>query len=78
MTQLEKQVLERIRKEFWEEVQMNFHDEVGDGKHFYLDILSDKFVGKTRTQQSKLVYACLDDLMQTGMIHALRMKCRTP
>jgi len=57
---------------------MDFHDEKWDGKHFYVDITSEKFIWKTRIEQSKLVYECLDEFMQTGSIHALRMKCRTP
>lgn len=57
---------------------MDFHDEKGDGKHFYVDITSEKFVWKTRIEQSRMVYIALDDFMKTWSIHALRMKCRTP
>lgn len=75
---LEQQVLEKIQQDFWDSVQMDFHDEKWDGKHFYVDITSDKFVWLSRIEQSKLVYSCLDEFMQTWSIHALRMKCRVP
>jgi len=78
MRDLQVQVLKKIKQDFWDTVEMEFHDEKWDGKHFYIDITSDKFIWKSRIDQSKLVYACLDDFMQTGSIHALRMKCRTP
>lgn len=78
MQTLQQQVLEKIKQEFWENVQMNFHDEKGDGKHFYLDITSEKFIWKSRIKQSQLVYSTLDEFMQTWAIHALRMKCRVP
>lgn len=75
---LEEQVLEKIKWEFWNEIQIDFHDEAWDGKHFFLDITSDKFIWMSRIEQSKMVYACLDEFLETGMIHALRMKCRVP
>jgi stress-induced morphogen len=78
MENLQGQVLEKIRSDFWSKVMMDFHDEKWDGKHFYVDITSEKFIGLSRIQQSQMVYACLDEFMQTGSIHALRMKCRTP
>lgn len=78
MENLQQQVLEKIRAVFWSAVSMDFHDEKWDGKHFYVDITSEKFIWKSRIEQSKMVYAALDEFMQTGSIHALRMKCRTP
>lgn len=78
MLSLQEKVLKKVQESFWEEVKMDFHDEKWDGKHFYLDITSEKFIWKTRVEQSKMVYAALDDFMQTWSIHALRMKCRTP
>ena len=75
---LETQVLEKIRHEFWNDIKIDFHDEKWDGKHFYVDITSEKFIGKSRIEQSKLVYTSLDEFMKTGGIHALRMKCRVP
>ncbi len=78
MTTLQKQVLENLQKAFWDDIAMDFHDEKWDGKHFYLEITSDKFIWKNRIQQSQLVYKALDEFMKTWNIHALRMKCNTP
>ena len=78
MKSLQEQVLEKIKVAFWDGVQMDFHDEKWDGKHFYVDITSEKFIWKSRIQQSKMVYDVLYEFMKTGSIHALRMKCRVP
>lgn len=75
---MQEKVLEALQKEFGDSVQIDFHDEKGDGKHFCLDISSEKFIWKSRIEQSKLVYAALDDFMKSWYIHALRMKCRVP
>lgn len=75
---LQSQVLQKITQAFWDDLQMDFHDEKWDGKHFYIDICSEKFIWKSRIDQSKMVYEVLDEFMQTWSIHALRMKCRVP
>ena len=73
---LQKNVLQTLKSTFWEEVHIEFHDEKWDGEHFYLDITSEKFIWKSRIEQSKLVYQAVDEYMKTWSIHALRMKCR--
>jgi stress-induced morphogen len=78
MKDLQEQVLSKIEEAFWEWVKMDFHDEKWDGKHFYVDITSDKFIWKSRIEQSQMVYVVLDEFMKTWSIHALRMKCRVP
>jgi len=78
MDTLQQQVLNKIQDVFWDEVTMDFHDEKWDGKHFYLEITSEKFIWKSRIEQSRLVYEALDEFMKTWSIHALRMKCNTP
>ncbi len=67
----------RIKKAFWENVSIDFHDEKWDWKHFMLFIVSDKFEWKTRIERSKQVYSILDDLLKTDSIHALRLKLKT-
>jgi len=78
MNSLVQEVEKRIKNEFWESLQMQFIDEKGDGKHFYLDIVSDKFEWLSRIQRSRKVHAILDDLLKTDAIHALRLKLSTP
>lgn len=78
MIDLQKQVLSKLQQDFGNNIHIDFHDEKWDGKHFYLDVTSEKFIWKTRIEQSKLVYRSLDNFMKTWSIHALRMKCRVP
>lgn len=75
---VQEQVLESLKNIFWGDVCIDFYDEKWDGKHFYLEITSEKFIWKTRVEQSRLVYQALDEYMKTWSIHALRMKCRVP
>jgi len=78
MKSLQERVLEKLQQDFGNEIQIHFHDEKWDGKHFFLDIESERFIWKSRVEQSKLVYESLDTFMKTWSIHALRMKCRIP
>ncbi len=73
-----EEIYNSLQKEFWDSVEIDFKDEKNDGKHFFLDICSQRFVWLTRIEQSQLVYACLDPFMKSWYIHALRMKCRIP
>ena len=75
---MHQEILIQLKEHFGEQVEIDFHDERWDGKHFFLDICSEKFIWKSRIEQSKMVYGLLDTYMKTGYIHALRMKCRTP
>ncbi|NVP17517.1 BolA family transcriptional regulator [Candidatus Gracilibacteria bacterium] len=77
MNNLYIEVEKRLRNVFGENVNIDFHDEKGDGKHFYLYIVSDIFEGKSRVERSKVVYSLLDDLLKTDYIHALRLKLKT-
>lgn len=78
MNELQENVSQKLRSVFWETVKVDFKDERWDGKHFYLDITSEKFVWLSQVEQSKLVYQALDEYMSDWNIHALRMKCRVP
>ena len=78
MDTLAEQVQEKIQEAFWDKLKMDFVDEKWDGKHFYLEIISEKFEWLGRIQRSQLVYSTLDDFMRTWAIHALRMKTKTP
>jgi len=49
---------------------------VGSG-HYDAIIVAESFVGKTMMQQHRIVYAALNDQMQTT-IHALALKTYTP
>lgn len=47
------------------------------GGHFYLTIVSDKFIDKSRIQRHQLIYKELGDMMKND-IHALSIKAYTP
>lgn len=73
-----QEVESRIKKHFWENINIDFKDEKWDWKHFYLFIVSELFIGKSRIERSQEVYEILGDLLKTNSIHALRMKLKTP
>lgn len=78
MNSLVQEVEQRIKTEFWNNIEMEFIDEKWDGKHFYLVIQSDKFEWLSRIDRSRKVHAILDDLLKDDSIHALRLKLKTP
>ena len=49
----------------------------GGGTHFRLTVVADGFVGKSRIERQRMVYAALGDLMQTR-VHALAISARAP
>lgn len=78
MNPLVTEVQDRIQTYFWEHVSLDFKDEKGDWKHFYLYIVSEIFEWKTRIERSREVHKILDDLLKTNSIHALRLKLKSP
>ena len=78
MDELQIEVQKRITQAFWEGVHIDFHDERGDGRHFELAIVSEKFEWKSRVVRSQMIYEVLGDLLKKDHIHALRMHCKTP
>jgi stress-induced morphogen len=49
-------------------------DTTGTGDHFEARVVSATFSGKSMIEQHKEVYAPLQDLLQTGQLHALSVK----
>jgi acid stress-induced BolA-like protein IbaG/YrbA len=50
----------------------------GDGRHWYVTIVSTAFEGKRPIARHQQVYATLGNRMQTDEVHALSMKTFTP
>ena len=50
----------------------------GDGRHWYATIVSSEFAGKRLIQRHQKVYATLGAKMHTDEVHALSMKTFTP
>ena len=54
------------------------HIEIGgDGHHFDLLIVSDKFTGLMPVKKQQLVYAAINDKIADGSMHAVNMKLFT-
>jgi stress-induced morphogen len=51
-------------------------DLTGTGDHFEASVVSVAFVGKGLVQQHQLVYACLQEKLSTGELHALKLKTK--
>lgn len=49
----------------------------GEGK-FIANVTSDKFEGLTPIKRHKLVYACVNDEITSGELHALTIVAKTP
>jgi len=48
-----------------------------DGSKYTAIVISDAFEGKTMVAEQKMVYALLNDHIQSGAIHALTIKAYT-
>ena len=48
-----------------------------DGSKYTAIVISDEFEGKTMVAEQKMVYALLNDYIQSGAIHALTIKAYT-
>lgn len=70
---LEKEQLEQMVREGFPDADIKIKDLAGDNDHWSLEIISDKFAGKTRIAQHKMVYATLKGKMG-GELHALQLK----
>lgn len=49
-----------------------------DHTHFYVTIINQCFAGKSLLQRQREVYACVNDLIASGELHALSLKTHTP
>ena len=49
-----------------------------DGVHFEAIVISPDFVGKSRVQQHRLVYAALGESFSNQSLHALALSTHTP
>lgn len=55
------------------DARVELTDLAGDDNHYQANIYSESFVGKSRVEQHKMVYAALGDKMG-GVLHALSIK----
>lgn len=50
----------------------------GDGRHFEATVISAAFEGMSLITRQRTVYQALGDKIQSGEIHALSIKAKTP
>jgi acid stress-induced BolA-like protein IbaG/YrbA len=72
--EVEKLVLEILEKNFSGD-KIKFG---GDGRHFNLIIISEKFNGLSLLDRSRLVHTHLKELIDSDRLHALSMELKTP
>ncbi|WGJ16529.1 BolA family transcriptional regulator [Methylocapsa sp. D3K7] len=69
--------IERLIKQAFPDAEVVVADLAGDGDHFAARIASGAFVGKSRIEQHKMVYAALQGQVG-GAIHALALETSVP
>ena len=49
-----------------------------DGNRALIEVTSTLFEGKSRVQRQQAVYACLNEYIQSGALHAVTLRTKTP
>ena len=69
--------IERLIKQAFPDAEVVVADLAGDGDHFAARVASGAFVGKSRIEQHKMVYAALQGQVG-GALHALALETSVP
>jgi stress-induced morphogen len=75
---LEPSALEARIKSALPDAQVTIRDLTGTGDHFEARVVSAAFEGKTMLDQHAAVYAPLQDLLDSGELHALALRTYSP
>ena len=67
--------IEKLIKESMPDALVEIQDLAGDGNHYSSTISSSKFIGKSKIEQHKIVYASLKGKMGNEL-HALAIKTK--
>lgn len=49
-----------------------------DGNRALIEVVSDQFAGMNRVKKQQAVYACIQDYIADGRLHAVTIKAETP
>jgi acid stress-induced BolA-like protein IbaG/YrbA len=49
-----------------------------DGNRALIEVVSDTFESMSRVQKQQAVYACIDEFIQDGRLHAVTIRALTP
>jgi stress-induced morphogen len=69
--------IERLIRQAFPDAEVVVADLAGDGDHFAARIASGAFIGKSRVEQHKMVYAALQGQVG-GALHALALETSVP
>ncbi len=69
--------IERLIRQAFPNAEVVVADLAGDGDHFAARIASEAFIGKSRIEQHKMVYAALQGHVG-GALHALALETSVP
>ena len=75
---LEPSLLEARIKAALPDAQVSIRDLTGTGDHFEARVVSSAFEGKSMLDQHSAVYAPLQDLLDSGALHALALRTYSP
>jgi stress-induced morphogen len=75
---LEPSLLEARIKAALPDAQVTIRDLTGTGDHFEARVVSGAFEGKSMLDQHSAVYAPLQDLLDSGALHALALRTYSP
>jgi len=75
---ISEEAKKKLRTVFDQNDLIEVVDERGDGKHYFLKIVSAKFEEMNRLQRSRMVYEALDNFIGTDKMHAVRMELKAP
>ncbi len=67
-----------IKNRISESLDVTLVEVSGEGNMFDVTVVSDTFEGKTPVKKQQMVYAAVNDWIQSGEIHALTIKTYTP
>ena len=60
------------------DAQIEVEDMTGGGDHFEITVVSAAFKGKLLIDQHRMVQAALEDALNDGRIHAVKIKTKLP
>lgn len=69
---------EQLVQEALPDAQVEFIDFKNDGRHFLLNVTSSAFKGLPLVEQHRLVMKPLKGMIDSGELHALKIKTITP
>ena len=75
---LDPAMLESRIKAALPDAQVTIRDLTGTGDHFEARVVSIAFEGKSMLDQHSAVYAPLQDLLDSGALHALALRTYSP